>query len=72
MVSLTVFSFKYVATILFNLLRLKEILFIFIFSFINNFNKLITCCFSGAVILFLITVFSLTLTFASTIGFLVV
>ena len=63
------FSFKYVATILFNLLRLYEIFFILISSFINSFNKLITCCFSLDVgMLF----FTSTFTLASTIGFLVV
>ena len=65
----TVFSLRYVATILFNLFFLKVILLILISSFINNLNKFITCCFSVSVGFLFLT---LTFTLVSTIGFLVV
>ena len=64
-----VFSLRYVATILFNLLRLKVILFILISSLINNLNRLTTCCFSVSVTGLVFLTFTFTL--VSKIGFLI-
>ena len=64
----TVFSLRYVATILFSSLRLNEILSTLISSFIKSLNKFITCCFSVIVGFSFLT---LTFTLVSNIGFLV-